>query len=294
MLQFLTEIFCYIDDFCKWLEQEYESYLLTNSKVKKPLWNSSMSLSEVMTILVLFHNSHYRDFKTFYLANVCIDHKNTFRLVSYTRFVELIKLAMMPLFILAKGLRGEETGIYIVDSTAIEVCNIKREKINKVFKGIAKKGKTTMGWFFGFKLHLIINNKGEIMNFHITTGNISDINPVLKLTDGLKGWLFGDKGYISSTLLDTLKENLIEIFTKVKKNMKEKFMTPIQKSILKKRGVVETVIGQLKGICQIEHSRHRSPVNAMTNIAAVLVAYFFKKRKPSIKIPAKYTLGYRK
>jgi len=189
----------------------------------------------------------------------------------------------MPLTVFLSGLRGRETGIYYVDSTSIDVCNIKRAKRHKVFKGIASKGKNSMGWFLGLKLHLIINNHGEIMVCNLTKANVDDRKPVSRLVSGLSGWLFGDKGYLGQEFFVKLKEQFIEIFTKVKKNMKAKIIGVAEKFHLSKRGLIETVIDQLKNCCQIEHTRHRKVENAFVNIISGLIAYAFRERKPSIK-----------
>ncbi|MDX1917391.1 MAG: IS982 family transposase [Rickettsiaceae bacterium] len=184
----------------------------------------------------------------------------------------------MPLTIFFSGLKGRETGIYFVDSTSIEVCHIKREKRHKVFKGLATKSKGSMGWFFGFKLHLVINNLGEIMSAKLTTANTDDRKPVPDLVSSLSGWLFGDKGYLGKNLMEKLKEQSIDIFTKVKRNMKKRMMTMGEKFYLSKRGLIETVNDQLKNLCQIEHTRHRKPANAFANLVAGLIAYSFCPR----------------
>jgi hypothetical protein len=195
-----------------------------------------------------------------------------------------MEYSLMPLTVFLTGLKGMETGLYYVDSTSLDVCHIKREKSHKVFKGLASKGKNSMGWFFGFKLHLVINNFGEIMSASLTKANVDDRKPVPDLVKTLSGWLFGDKGYMGQEFLERLKEQSIDIFTKVKKNMKKVAISAAQKFYLSKRGLVETVIDQLKNICQIEHSRHRKPANAFVNLIAGLLAYAFKQRKPSIKL----------
>jgi hypothetical protein len=284
MFTFLTEIFCYIDDFCNSFDKTCQNYFLTGSRTKrkKPC---RISLSEIMTIMILFHRSEYRNFKYFYLCVIMRDLKKDFpNALSYQRFVYIMEYALMPLVIFLSGLKGRETGLYYVDSTSIEVCHIKREKSHKVFKGLATKGKNSMGWFFGFKLHLVINNFGEIMSCSLSKANVDDRKPVPKLVESLKGWLFGDKGYLGQAFMEKLKEQSIELFTKVKKNIAKKEMSTSQKFFLSKRGLVETVIDQLKNICQIEHSRHRKPANAFVNLIAGLIAYCFKPRKPSINL----------
>ena len=278
----LEEIFCLMDDFCKHFEHTQKSWLLPNPnrKRKKPC---SLCLSEIMTIVVLFHLSHYRTFKDFYHHCLLSHYKSAFsKLVSYTRFLELMPYAAIPLYVLISKLTGKTTGKYYVDSSKLHVCDNLRIHSHKVFKGLARRGKTSTCWFFGFKLHLIINNKGEIMSFTITPGNTDDRAIVQKMAGGLKGWLFGDKGYISKKLADNLKNQGLELITRVKKNMKETYLTPLKKLWLDKRGIIESVIDQLKAILHIQHTRHRSPNNFLTNVFAGIAAYIFKPKKPSI------------
>ena len=283
MFVFLTEIFSHIDDFCNSFDCRYQHFFLT-SATKKRRRACTLSLSEVMTIVVVFHTSGYRTFKDFYLICVCRELKPYFpKAVSYSRFVQIMEHALMPLTIFLSGIKGRETGIYYVDSTSLEVCNIKREKRHKVFKGMATKGRNSMGWFFGFKLHLVINNLGEIMACSLSPANTDDRKPVPQLVKNLNGWLFGDKGYLGKEFIEKLKAQSIDIFTKVKKNMKKRMINLTQQFYLSKRGLIETVNDQLKNICHIEHTRHRKPANAFVNLVSGLIAYSFKPRKPSIK-----------
>ncbi len=284
MFAFLTEIFCQIDDFCKRFDQQNGKDFFLSNSTKKRNRSCNMRLSEVMTIMVLFHMSDYRTFKHFYIQCVLTGLKTYFpSALSYQRFVQLEQYALLPLTVFFNGLKGQESGIYYVDSTSIEVCRIKREKSHKVFAGMAAKGRNSMGWFFGFKLHLVINHVGEIMSCALTSANVNDRKPVPKLVEWLNGWLFGDKGYLGQAFMEELKKQCIELFTKVKKNMKERVINEAQSFYLSRRGVVETVIDQLKNCCQIEHSRHRKPENAFTSLMAGLVAYAFKPRKPSVR-----------
>ena len=243
----------------------------------------AMSVSEVMTIIVMFQMSHYRTFKDFYKDCLSPHFKKEFpKLLSYTRLVELMPLAAMPLYVLATNLTGEQTGKYYIDSTKLQVCDNLRIRSHKVFKGIAKRGKSSTEWFFGFKLHLIINNKGELMSFKLTSGNVDDRSVVEKMCQHLKGWLFGDKGYLSGKLTRILQNMGIKLMTKVKKNMKTQHLTKPQEDWLRKRGLVETVIDQLKSLVHIQHTRHRSPSNFLTNLFAGILAYIFKPKKPTV------------
>ncbi len=277
----LTTVFCAVDDFCMHYENVYKKQALEN---RKPFRGtpSNLAISEVISILILFHPSGFRTFKQFYL-HLRVYHKGDFPyLVSYTRFVELIPSALIPLCSFLKSRFVKSTGINFIDSTPLRVCRNKRIKRNKVFKDIAAVGKSTMGWFFGFKLHIVTNEFGHLLSAQITAGNVDDRKPVPKLAEGLWGKLFADKGYISKKLFNELFENGVKLITSVRKGMKNRLMEMEDKILLRKRSVIETINDQLKNISQVEHSRHRSPTNAMVNIIAGLVAYTFQEKKPRI------------
>lgn len=279
----LTEIFCLIDDFCNFFEKETRRRSLGNPDAKRKR-AYTMTLSEIMTILVLFHMSSYRTFKDFYMQGVLLSLRREFpNCVSYHRFVELMKDAVIPLTILINGCSGKATGRYYVDSTKLPVCHNLRISRNKVFKGIARRGKTSTGWFFGFKLHLVLNDRGELMSFTVSPGNRDDRAVVRKLVRNLKGWLFGDRGYISKALKASLGEQGLELITHPRANMKPRCLSALKKFFLSQRRIIETAIGQLKAICQIDHTRHRSPNNFLANLLAGLLAYIFKPRKPSVR-----------
>lgn len=285
----IIEIFCNLDDFMN----EFETVLTKNSisdssLPKKRNRKSKMSKSEVMTIMVIFHLKSYRNLKHFYLYNVC-KYMNDFfpDLVSYNRFVELQKKVIQPLAVYLKlrGL-GKCSGISFIDSTTIKVCHYKREKQHKVFKGIAEKSYGTLGWFYGFKLHLVCNDKGQIVDFVITKANVDDRNPLKDKSfhDKIFGKLYGDKGYLGKDLFDKLFVDGIHLVTKLRKNMKKKALEFMDKVYLRKRAIIESVNDVLKNTCQIEHSRHRSFDNFLVNLIAGLTAYSFLDSKPSIKI----------
>ena len=282
----ITEIYCSIDDFCIEFEPLFKKNLLSDGK-KRRNRSFTMSTSEILTITVLFHLSGIRTFKHFYLLYVKVHLKNEFPVtVSYNRFTELMQSNMLALTLYLKtSCLGECTGISFIDSTPIRACGNKRIKRNKVFQGIANVGKSTMGWFYGFKLHIIINDKGEILDFMITQASADDRQP-LKQDNFLKkifGSLYADKGYISKELTTLLFDQGLHLVTGLKNNMKNVLMTMKDKILLRKRAVIETINDQLKNICQAEHSRHRSFGNFITNLVASLIAYSFKEKKPAIK-----------
>ena len=283
----ITEIFYLCDDFSKEFDKSFKKHILQSDNGKKTRNKpGKLSHSEVMTILISFHLGGYRNLKHYYLFYVSQHLNKEFpKLVSYNRFVELQQQVAFPLVLFLKLCRmGECTGISFVDSTTLKACHIKREKQNKVFSGIATKGKSTIGWFFGFKLHIIINDKGEILSFVITQGNVDDREPLNSesFIKSVFGKLYADRGYISQTLRDILFVDGIHLVTKLRNNMKGGEI-PLQDKInLRKRAVIESVNDELKNICQIEHTRHRSFTNFITNLIAGLLAYSFLPKKPSI------------
>ena len=283
----ILTVFCQIDDFCNEFEPKFNRMLLSDGKRQrnKP---GAMRLSEVMTILVMFHLSGYRNLKTFYNGFVCQYWRAEFpQLSSYTRFVERQRDALIPLWCYLHLLRGHCTGISFVDATTLKVCENLRIPRHKVFTGSAGRGQTSVGWFYGFKLHLIINDRGEFLSCYLTAGNVDDRKPVstmVKKARQMFGKLFGDKGYISKLLTEGLKLEGLQLVTGIKKTMKNKLVNLYDKLMLRKRALIETVNDQLKNISQIEHSRHRSLWNFLGNVAAGLIAYSLREKKPSLNL----------
>lgn len=292
----LVDIFFIVDEFCKEFDHALVGAQLMSDNSKKTRNKPcKLSDSEVMTIIIAFHLKSYRNLKHFYTQYVQVHLTKEFpETVSYNRFVELQQKALLPLVIFLKMIRlGRSTGISIVDSTPLRVCNNKRIFNHKVFDGIAQRGKSTMGYFFGFKLHLVINDKGEILNFVITPGNVDDREP-LKNSNFLEkvfGKLFADKGYIGQKLFEQLFVDGIQLITGLKRNMKNCLMSMNDKILLRKRSIIETINDELKNICQIEHSRHRCFGNFLTNLISGLLAYSFLPKKPAIKYDVEPNFG---
>ncbi len=277
-------IFCDIDDFCKVYEEYCTHSLLMDKNEVIP--RTKMELSEIMTILIMYHLSGYRTFKWYYKNHVMKYQKQDFpTLVSYNRFVEIMKFALVPLILYTiKARFGKCSGISFVDSTPLKVCDNHRIYNHRVFSEYAKMGKSSMGWFYGFKLHLIINDKGEILSFCLTSGNVDDRNEAVmdSLTKEIFGKLFADRGYISQNLFEKLLQRDITLVNRAKKNMKNKLMDLHDRLMLRKRTVIESVNDFLKNICDIEHSRHRSITNFLVNLVSALAAYSFLPKKPSV------------
>ncbi|MQL47790.1 IS982 family transposase [Photorhabdus khanii] len=280
----LEELYCGVDDFCQKFIPLWEQQLIENNLLKRHC-TASLSLSEIMTFLILFHMSHYRHFKAFYIEHVQQYLKADFpHLVSDNRIITLKKSAIIPLCAFLSSRKEKSQGMAFIDSTKIAVCHNLRIPRNKVFEGVAQRGKTSMGWFYGFKLHLVINDCGELLSVKLTPGNTDARHPVKEWVKGLTGHLYGDKGYLSQALSDELEAEGITLITRVRCNRKAKFLSLWDNIMLRKRFLIETVNDPLKNISQIEHSRHRSIVGFLLEVVSGLIAYTFQPKKPSLNL----------
>jgi len=249
----VTELFCMADDFCKFFDKMTEKYTLKSENKRAYHRESTISKAEIM----------------------------------YNRFVELEREVAIPLALFIKKiLLGKCTGISFVDSTPPRLCRNQRIHIHKTFKGIAQRGKCSMGWFFGFKLHLICNEKGELLNFMITPGDVDDRKPLeyKSFMEFMYGKLVGDKGYVSKGLFQKLFVDGIQLITKLKSNMKGALMSVSDKLLLRKRAIIETVNDELKNIAQVEHSRHRCFGNFIVNMLRAIAAYCMFPKKLCINV----------
>ena len=281
----LLELFVDVDDFCvghrgSWQEMAIESGGKRRHRAGR------LYMSEVMTLLIHFHQSHYRHFKAYYTEYVQMNLRGEFPgLVSYNRFVELMPTALVPLCSYLQAQYGGCTGISFIDATSLAVCDNHRIHSHRVFDGLARRGKTSMGWFYGFKLHVVVNDCGELLSCCLSGANVHDTKPVPKLAAHLFGKLFGDKGYISKKLFEALLSATgLQLITKLRKNMKNALIRLDDKLLLRKRAIIETIHDQLKNISQIEHTRHRSPLSFLVNLFAGLIAYCLQPKKPSLGI----------
>lgn len=280
----LLGLFVEVDDFVQQFEDWAAKQQLPGKAKHGP--KPSLSVSEVMTLVIHFHQAGYRDFKHYYQNHVCKHLAAEFPgLVSYGRFIELMPTVLLPLCAYLQRRFGRCTGVAFIDSTPLAVCHNRRINRNKVFKDLAARGKTSMGWFYGFKLHLIVNDVGELLAVHLTPGNTDDRKPLEDMGKDLFGKLFGDKGYLSKTMFEKLSERGLELITSLRKNMKARLIPLADRLLLRKRFIIETINDQLKNISQIEHTRHRSPTNFAVNLIAGLIAYTHQPKKPSIRLP---------
>ncbi|MGZ3638327.1 MAG: IS982 family transposase [Ktedonobacterales bacterium] len=280
----ILDLYCSVDAFWQQFAPLWEREQIAAGRCRRRA--TRLHPSEIITILILFQQSGYRTFKGFYTQYVQRHLRAEFpQLVSYQRFIELMPRVLVPLTLYLQTQLGTCTGISFVDSTALTVCHPARIHHHRVFRADARRGKTSVGWFYGFKLHLVVNDRGELLAFCLTPGNVDDRRPVPRLVRRLFGKLLGDRGSISQPLAEQLLvEHGIHLITKLRKNMRERLLTLTDKLLLRKRAIIESVNDQLKNVCQIAHTRHRSPFNFVVHLLAGLVAYCHQPKKPSLHI----------
>jgi hypothetical protein len=274
-----------VDAFWQRFEPVWERELLASGKRHRRR-ATRLHPAEILTILILFQQSGYRTFKGFYREHVQLHLRPEFpHLVSYTRFVDLMPRYLVPLAVYLHVQRGKCTGISFIDATSLAVCHPARIPQHRVFRVDARRGKTSVGWFYGFKLHLVVNDRGELLAFCLTAGNCDDRKPVPRLVHRLFGRLFADKGYISAPLAERLfLEQGLRLITKLRKNMRTRLLPLADHLLLRKRALIETIFDHLKNVCQIEHSRHRSPIHFCVHLLAGLAAYCHLPKKPSLHL----------
>ena len=276
MFDRLVEDFCQFDDFCQAFCPRWEARLLGQGAqpARKRGPQAGLADSEIMTILVLYHSSRFSNFKAFYERVVLTLLRSAFpKAPCYARFIALTHHVWVPLTVFLLTRMGRRTGLYYIDSTPLPVCHPRRINRHKVFAGLAERGKTSVGWFFGFKLHLVFNHERQIVALKLTPGNIHDTTPVEQLTRDLIGKLFGDKGYVGKDLALRLLRRGLVLMTRVRRNMKRLPVSFFDKALLNGRNIVETIIGHIKEFSSLRLPKHRSVFNAFTHLTAPLVAY---------------------
>jgi hypothetical protein len=280
----IVALFCDLDDFYQAFVPIWQRHLLP-APGRHRRRACRLSASEIMTLVIFFQDSDYRTFKHFYRKEVYRHWRAEFpNLVSYQRFIECLPSVLVPLAAYLETRLGTTHGIAFIDSLPLPVCHNRRIYNHQVFAGMAQRGKSSVDWFYGFKLHFVINDEGALLAVRFTPGNVDDRTPVPDLAEGLWGKLFGDRGYLSQDLFERLQQTGVQLITKLKRNMKNKLMPLWDKLLLQKRALIESVGEQMKHVCQIAHTRHRSVYNAFVHTSAALVAYTWREHKPSLHL----------
>jgi len=284
MKKCIITVYYLIDNFCKIYEEWTRYNLLSTNQQRYRI--GKLSLAELITIVIYFYLSPCKDFKNYYLYYLPHKYKGYFNLPCYSRIVQLWPRLILPLSIMLQLLRGEDTGTYFIDSTKLSICHAKRTSSNRVFGKIAKVGMSSYGWFMGFKLHLIINNKAEIIAIKITKANRTDLSVLESITQKITGKVFGDKAYICKELWFKLYSRNLRMITNIRKDMKNYLLELEDKAMLRKRVLIESVFNILKNRMNLEHTRHRSPVNFLVHILACVTSYAITKSHTKLDVLA--------
>ena len=267
-----------LKDFYKVYLPFKDHYLLEkkeNSRNKK----TKISNIKILAIMIMYHLSGSSNFKFFYKFYI----SRIFRkLPEYSWFMRLRERAFIDLMCFLHYKCVSTGKCFFIDSSPIKVCHNKRIKKHKTFKGLAERGYHSMGWFYGFKIHIIINEKGDLVKFVFTKGNVSDVTE-LKMAEGLTGLLVGDKGYISQYWTQYLEKQGLKLVTKSRKNMKPIKLTNKEKAFLGKRNIVETVFSQLKN-WGLVNTKIRSYFGWILNALSTLATYVIRPFKPYVRI----------
>ena len=239
-----------------------------------------------MPLLIHFHQRQYRTFKAYYLQQVqrhlCCEFPP---LLSDGRLVQLMPRVLALLCAYLFRLFGSCTGICFAASTSIAGGDKRCISQHKVFGGIARRGKRSRGWFFAFKLHVVVNDRGELLGFCLTPGNRVAVKVLSKLVKQFFGKLIADKGDLSQAVFEQLRQQGLHLITKLKPKLKNRLMPLADKLLLGKRAIIEPITDQLKNISQIEHTPHRSPLNFLVNLVGGRIAYSHQSKKPSLRLP---------
>jgi len=279
-----TTIFSIVDDFCKPYEEWLSHKLIRSNKQRTR--SGKLALSERLSIMIFYHFSPYKNFKTYYQHFVI--NGNLFKNPPcYDRFIQIIPPLFLPFVIMMHYLSGHKTGTYYVDSTHFAVCKNIRINRHRTFDGLASRGRSSIDWFYGFKLHMVINENSEIVAIKITKGNVDDRKAFEKIVtaNGLQGRCYADKGYISKNMFHRIYQRGLIIITGIKRNMKDYLMPILDKIMLKKRFIIETIFGYIKENFNLKPSKHRSPINFFVSLLAALIAFQLKPNKPTISYP---------
>ena len=275
MKKCITSVYYLVSNFSK-IYQEWEKSNLIPSIMQRRR-DGILSICELMTIVLYFYLSPCRDFKNYYLYYLSHKYRGYFTLPCYSRIIQLWPRLIIPLAIMMQLLKGQNSGIYFIDSTKLAICHRKRTSSNRVFGKVARVGMSSYGWFMGFKLHLVVNIKGEIMAIKLTKANVNDIFAADCVTKGLYGKLFGDKGYISKDLSRSLYSRNLRLFSGIRRDMRNHLLELEDKILMRKRSIIESVFNVLKNHMNLEHSRHRSPINFLVHIMACVTSYAITK-----------------
>ena len=266
----------------KQLDEE-QSELLANLRGSRGFL-PRMSPAELLTFIIYFHFCRFNDFKA-YCHYMQQHHATMFPQQLHYKTLcawrtRLLAISSAILNMLMQKTANTKEGF--IDSTHLDICHHVRSNRKRKALRAARKSKNGMGWHYGFKLHIVANLFSELISACMTAGNVDDRKPVKKMCQGKVRDIYGDRGYISKKLSTRLAKKGMRLITRNRRNMPRNKISSHDKKMLKKRSIIETIIGELKSRYHIDHTRHRSLKGLMVNLWAGLIAYCLSPNKPRL------------
>jgi len=269
---FIIKLYCILDD----LHRLLEGRLLGRKDGRR----SVLSDSACMTLAILRWKSGSLSWKSFYREVLPWYRRYFPNLPDYQNFIAHIHritpliTRLIPLLLQVAKSQGEHR-IYFIDSTPIPVCGTKRIEDNRTAGGLASRGKHSLGWFYGFKLHAVCDTEGRLVALTVTTGSTHDSIPVVDLVRELSGVLVGDAAYVGEELRKELQEMGVYLQAAPRKNM-NKMMTKLQGFLFRQRQAIERVFASLKYRFHLDLSLARSVSGMLALITTALCFYQLK------------------
>ena len=275
----LYHIFDQIDNLLKTMSASLKRKLLSDLRPKggRP---SGLSLQAILAFGIFRFATGVKDVKHYHRKLLSSYSKELGRIPNYGNFNALMNQATPYVIFLLQWIcychQSAGGGLYFMDSTPMKVCENKRIFDHKVCEDMAQRGKSSMGWFFGFKLHVVCDSLGRLVSLLITPGNTDDRKFALKLLKGLRGLCVADAGYVSKKLMQELYQQGLLLLTDVRNSMK-RLMSETQHGLLKLRQRIEGVFSCLKHRLKAEASIARSPLGYLSRCLYACLTFALSK-----------------
>jgi hypothetical protein len=278
----LLTIYCFVDDMIKALALSLRPLLSKPGQGTPPTKKHNLSIPELASLAIFRFFTGHRNWKDFYRHLKTYHGKDFLSLPSYKNFLVAINgcagfaMVLLSGFLKLFRLRTPDDAVKFADSTKLRVCEIFRSLSHKVAKGVASKSKTHTGWFYGFRLHIVINGWLEILGIRITTATEDERRALASMWDDFLGMIVADAGYVGKEWAAKARAEGKILFAAVRANMK-KLMTEAQHRLLKERQKVEIVFATLKLRFGIETTLPRSVFGYFAHYLWALAAYQLKR-----------------
>lgn len=278
----LIAIFCFVDDFHEHILTLLRPALIRPHQQHPPLKRRNLSTTELVSLALFFQFTGHRSWRDFY-KYIKTHYRQDFPdLPSYRNFVAAMNALSPYAVILLQAFCAlfrqttPATAAKFADSTNLPVCSIKREFSHQVMKLFATKSKTTMGWFYGLRLHVLCNELMQILECRITTATVGERAALESMWNYIFGLIVADAGYLGQEFQTRARSLGKQLLTGARANMK-KLLTKKQHELLQLRQVIETIFSVLKTRLGLGSTLPRSPLGHFARYVWCLAAYQLKQ-----------------